>query len=104
MTCRRDRRYREQILSGLEDQWEAYLRGERAVTITKGRITRLFNAPHRSESMFQLNDGARRSLWVRQGDPSWYAVGLRAQVETVVFRVPDLIGEMPVVTRIWIGK
>jgi hypothetical protein len=28
---RRDHRYREQILSGVEDQWQAYLRGERPV-------------------------------------------------------------------------
>lgn len=99
---RRDRRYREQILSGVEDQWEAYLRGERPTTIAEGRITRMFDA--RGESMFQLNEGTCRSSWVRQGDPSWYAAGLRAKVESVVFRVPDLIGEMPVVTRIWIGK
>ena len=99
---RRDRRYREQILSGVEDQWEVYVRGERAATIAEGRITKLFDA--QGESMFQLNDGARQSSWVRQGDRSWYAVGLRAKVESVVFRVPDLIGEMPVVTRIWIGK
>ena len=84
---RRDRRYREQILSGVEDQWEAYVRGERAATIAEGRITRMFDV--RGESMFQLNDGARQSSWVRQGDASWYAVGLRAKVESVVFRVPD---------------
>jgi hypothetical protein len=98
---RRDRRYREQILLGVEDQWEAYLRGERAATVAEGRITRFFDA--QGESMFQLNAGGQRSSWVRQGDASWYAVGLRAKVESVVFRVPDLIGEMPVVTRIWIG-
>jgi hypothetical protein len=98
---RRDRRYREQVLSGLEDQWEAYLRGERVTTIAEGRITKLF--VEQGEFKFQLNEGARRSLWTRQGDASWYAVGLRAKVESVVF-VPDLIGEMPVVTRIWIGK
>jgi hypothetical protein len=101
---RRDRRYREQILSGLEDQWEAYRHGERATTFAEGRITRFFNAPPQGEPMFELTEGARRSSWVRQGDPSWYAVGLRARVESVVFHVPDLIGEMPVVTRIWIGK
>jgi hypothetical protein len=99
---RRDRRYREQVLAGVEDQWEAYLRGERNAITTEGRITRLFNAPNQG-AMFELKDGARRSSWVRQGDASWYAVGLRAKVESVLF-VPDLIGEMPVVTRIWIGK
>ena len=101
---RRDRRYREQILSGVEDQWEAYLRGERATMMAEGRITRLFNALSQGEPMFELTEGARRSSWVRQGDPSWYAVGLRGKVESVVFRVPELIGDMPVVTRIWIGK
>ena len=101
---RRDRRYREQILSGVEDQWQAYLRGERATTMATGRITRLFSACNQCEAMFELNEGAHRSSWTRQGDPSWYAVGLRAKVEVVVFRVPDLIGDMPVVTRIWIGK
>ena len=53
--------------------------------------------------MFELKEAARESSWMRQGDPSWYAVGLRAKVESVVF-MPDLIGEMSVVTRIWIGK
>ncbi len=99
---RRDRRYREQILSGLEDQWEAYLRGERPVSIAEGRIMRLFNAPHQG-AMFELREDAGRSSWPRHGDPSWYAVGLRAKVESVVFRA-DLIGDMTVVTRIWIGK
>jgi hypothetical protein len=99
---RRDRRYREQVLSGVEDQWEAYLRGERAALINEGRITRLFDDSRQGGPMFQLNEGVRRSSWVLQGDRSWYAVGLRAKVESVVF-VPDLIGEMPVVTRIWIG-
>lgn len=100
---RRDRRYHEQVLSGVEDQWEAYLRGERPTTIAEGRITRFFHAPYEGEAMFELKEGARRSSWVRQGDQSWYAVGLRAKVESVVFE-PDLIGEMQVVTRIWIGK
>jgi hypothetical protein len=99
---RRDRSYREQILLGVEDQWQAYLRGERAVSMAEGRISRLFDAPHQGP-MFQIDEGIRRSSWVRQGDKSWYAVGLRAKVESVVFQVPDLIGEMPVVTRIWIG-
>ena len=41
--------------------------------------------------------------WVRQGDDSWYAVGRRAKVECVVFDALQPIGELPVVTRIWIG-
>jgi hypothetical protein len=98
---RRDRRYREQVLAGVEDQWESYLRGERPVSVTEGQITRLFNTPN--QAMFVLNEGTHRSSWPRQGDPSWYAVGLRAKVESVVFQA-DLIGEMQVVTRIWIGK
>jgi hypothetical protein len=36
------------------------------------------------------------------GDESWYVVGRRVKVEQVVFRVPEPIGDMPVVTRIWI--
>jgi hypothetical protein len=43
------------------------------------------------------------SSWVRQGDDSWYAVGRRAKVECVVFDALQPIGELPVVTRIWIG-
>ncbi len=100
---RRDRRYREQILSGLEDQWQAYLRGERPVSFAEGRITRLFHVPYEGEAMFELREGTRRSSWTRHGDQSWYAVGLRAKVESVVFRA-DFIEDMTVVTRIWIGK
>ncbi len=100
---RRDRRYREQVLSGLEDQWQDYLRGERTASIAEGRIVRLFNIPPQGEPMFELNEGASRSAWARQGDASWYVAGLRAKVESVIF-VAELIGELPVVTRIWIGK
>jgi hypothetical protein len=37
---RRDRRYREQILSGVQDQWEAYLRGERPRGRREKRVAR----------------------------------------------------------------
>lgn len=32
---RRDRRYREQILSGLEDQWQAYTSGASALSASR---------------------------------------------------------------------
>ena len=100
---RRDHRYREQMLSRLGDQWQAYLRGERPATIAEGRITELFYAPYEGEHMFRLDEVASQSSWVRQGDESWYAVGRRAKIERVVFHAPHPIGDMPVVTRIWIG-
>ena len=53
--------------------------------------------------MFELNEGARRSTWVRQGDASWYKVGWHAKVEQVVFHAPLPVGVVPVVTRVWIG-
>jgi len=100
---RRDRRYREQILWGLDQQWQAYLRGERPASVADGRITELFYAHSEHQHMFRLDEGARRSFWVRQGDGSWYAVGRRAKVECVTFHAPHPIGDLPVVTRIWIG-
>jgi hypothetical protein len=101
---RRDRRYREQILSGCERQWQAYLRGERKAHIAEGRIVDLFFAPYEGEHMFRIDEGVSQSSWVRHGDQSWYAVGRHAKIERVVFRAPHPIGEIPVITRIWIGQ
>ena len=100
---RRDRRDRERILWGMDEQWRAYLRGERPARVADGRIVELFHAPYGGERMFRLDEGGSQSSWVRQGDESWYAVGRRAKVECVVFDALQPIGELPVVTRIWIG-
>ena len=99
---RRNRGHRERVLSQVEDQWQAYQRGEVPAQISEGRISRLFFYPHDGEHMFELNEGARRSTWVRQGDGTWYTVGWRAKVEQVVFHTPPPVGPVPVVTRIWI--
>jgi hypothetical protein len=53
--------------------------------------------------MFRLDEGGSQSYWVRHGDETCYAVGRRAKVECVVFHAPHPIGDMTVVTRIWIG-
>jgi hypothetical protein len=82
---------------------EAYLRGARPASFADGRITELFYARSERQDMFRLDEGARQSDWVRHGDASWYAVGRRAKVECVVFHAPHPIGDLPVVTRIWIG-
>ena len=100
---RRDQHSRKEILSRLEDQWQAYLLGELPVSVAEGRISELFYAPYEGEHMFRLDEGERTSAWVRQGDDSWYVVGRFAKVERVIFRVPHPIGDMPIVTRIWIG-
>jgi hypothetical protein len=101
---RRDQRCREQLLSRLEEEWQAYLRGERPVSIAEGYISELFFAPYEGECMFRLREGTRQSSWVRHGDESWYVVGRTAKVESVVLHVPHPIGNMPLVTRIWIGR
>lgn len=101
---RRDRGHWERALSQVQEQWQAYKRGEWPVHISEGRISRLFFYSHGREHMFELDEGARRSTWVRQGDGSWYAVGWRARVEQVVFHSPPPVREVPVVTRIWIGN
>ncbi len=101
---RRDRHHRERVLSAVQDQWQACQRGEWPAHISEGRISRLFFYPHDGEHMFELNEGARRSTWVRQGDDRWYTVGWRARVEQVVFHAPLPVGHLPVVTRIWIGN
>jgi hypothetical protein len=101
---RRDRGHRERVLSQVQEQWQAYQRGEWPAHISEGHISRLFCYPHDGERMFELNEGTRRSTWVRQGDDSWYTVGWRAKVEQVVFHTPPPVGPVPVVTRIWIGN
>jgi hypothetical protein len=101
---RRDRGHRERVLSQVQEQWQAYQRGEWPVHVAEGRISRLFFYPHAGERMFELDEGGQRSTWVRQGDDSWYTVGWRAKVEQVVFRAPPPVGPVPVVMRIWIGN
>jgi hypothetical protein len=101
---RRNAGYRNAILSRVQDQWQAYLREEWPVSVSEGRISELFYAPYEGQHMFRLDEGARTTCWVRQGDDSWYVVGRRVKVEHVVFQVPPPIGGMPVVTRIWIGR
>ena len=100
---RRDRGQRERVLSQVQDQWQAYQRDEWPAHVAEGRISRLFFYPHAGEHMFELDEGAKRSTWVRQGDDSWYKVGWQAKVEEVVFHTPPPVGALPVVTRIWIG-
>jgi len=101
---RRDRGHRERVLSQVQEQWQAYQRGEWPVHVAEGRISRLFFYPHAGEHMFELDEGGQRSTWVRQGDDSWYTVGWRAKVEPAVFPTPPPVGALPVVTRIWIGN
>lgn len=99
----RDHVRRERMLSQLQEQWQAYEHGEWPVQFSEGRISRLFFHPQGGEHMFELDEGQRHSRWVRQGDDSWYVVGWWAKVEQVVFSIPTA-GEVPVVTRIWIGS
>ena len=99
-----DECWRKQIPSSVDEQWTSYLRGDSLVDISEGRITELFYAPYEGEHMFRLDDGKRTTAWVRQGEDSWFVVGRRARVEHIVFHVPPPIGDMPVVTRIWIGE
>jgi hypothetical protein len=101
---RRDHRQREQILSQVPEQWPVYKRGEWPVQVFEGRISKVsFNA-YDAQHLFELDEGMRKTTWVRQGDDSWYVVGWRAKVEQVVFQAPPPIGAVPVVTRIWIGS
>ncbi len=96
---RRDSQRRKRFLSTQDEQWQAYLRGERPVSITEGRICELFYAPYEGEHMFRLDEGKRKSAWVRLGDDSWYALGRLVKIENVIFRATH-----PIVTRIWIGN
>jgi hypothetical protein len=100
---RRDHHSLEQLRSNLDEQWKAYLHGERPASIAEGHISELLFAPYNAEHLFRLDEGTHESCWVRQGDDSWYAVGRIAKVESVVFHAPHPIGNMPIVTRIWIG-
>jgi hypothetical protein len=101
---RRDRGHRERALAQVQEQWLAYQRGEWPVHVAEGRISRLFFYPYDGEHRFELDEGAQRSAWVRQGDESWYTVGWRARVEKAVFHTPPPVGTVPIVTRIWIGN
>ncbi len=101
---RRDHVRRNRVMSHLREQWQAYRRGEWPVYLSEGRISRLFFYPQRRDHMFELDEGARHSTWVRQGDDSWYVVGWWAKVEQVVFCTPPPVAELPLVTRIWIGR
>ncbi len=100
---RRDSQRRNRFLSGLEKQWQAYLRGKVPTSVVMGRITELFYAPYEGEHMFRIDEGKTTSAWERLGDHSWYAVGRLAKIEKATFQVAYPIGDMPITTRIWIG-
>jgi hypothetical protein len=100
---RDDHHFREQILSRISDQWQAYLNGSLPTSICEGRIVRLFFANYEGEHRFLLDEGEKQSSWVRNVNDSRYVVGRYAKIESVVFCVADPIGDLPVVTRIWIG-
>jgi len=101
---RRDRGRQERLLSQVQEQWQAYRRGQWPVHVSEGRISRLFFYPHDDEHMFEVDEGRQRSAWVRLGDDSWYVVGWRARVEQVIFHTPPPGGDVAVVTRIWVGN
>jgi hypothetical protein len=64
--------------------------------LSEGCITRLYYLPYEGEHMFEIDEGERRSSWLRLGDDSWFVVGWRARVE-------HTRGEHPEVLKIWIG-
>jgi hypothetical protein len=97
---RRDRRQRGRIA---QEQFQAYRRGEWPVHISEGRITNLFFDISDGRDMLELDEGKRRSTWVRQGDDSWYAIGWRARIEHAVFQGPAAGDRVSLVTRIWVG-
>ena len=98
---RDDHRYRLQILSQVESQWQAYLDGTYASSISEGRIVKLFYASYEGEHMFVLDDGVKQQSWSRDPNDDRFLVGRNARVETVVFCVPQ-IGDMLTVTRMWL--
>jgi hypothetical protein len=65
-------------------------------TFSEGCITRLYYLPYEGEHMFEIDEGERRSSWLRLGDDSWFVVGWRARVEHTQ-------GEHPEPLRIWIA-
>jgi hypothetical protein len=73
-------------------------------SVADGKISELFYAPYEGEHMFRLDEGNKTSAWIRFGDNAWYAIGRSAKVECAKFRVSEPIGDMLIVTRIWIGK
>jgi hypothetical protein len=44
-------RRRKAVLSGMEDQWKAYLRGELEVNVADGKISELFYAPYEGDQV-----------------------------------------------------
>src|SRR6266851_8722779 len=62
---RRDRSHRDRVLSQAHVQWQAYKRGEWPVHISEGRISKLFFSAYHGEHMFELDEGARCSTWIR---------------------------------------
>jgi hypothetical protein len=101
---RRDKKNRADLSKRLGNQWRAYLQGKKPVQIIEGCISKLYYSNYEGEDMFQLDEGSKKSSCSRLGDDSWYAVGRKTKIEVVVFKVPDPIGDMPIVTRIWIGE
>jgi len=92
----------KKALSRHPKQWRSLEQGKKRTKISEGRISNMFFYAYDGEQMFELDEGARRSSWIRFGDQSRYALGRLARVEHTAFRSLRF-GKIPVVVKIWIG-
>src|SRR5947208_11816441 len=99
---RNDHAHRGKLLAGLNDQWRRYLNGELPVRIAEGCVTRLFFSPYDGEQMFEIENGEKRSIYPRQEQDSRFAVGREVAIEIATFDALVPIGELLLITRIWI--
>jgi hypothetical protein len=102
---RHDPSYERMFKPMIHERWQAYLRGELAVSITEGHICEVYQDPISGDPYFAL-DAWTRHFRPQPCDKTRYAVGQQVMIESVTFNCRAMIvdGLEAHVTRIWIGN
>jgi hypothetical protein len=100
-------------LFGSEEWWAAIERGDLTVHTVEGVISDVYESGHNDFPQFEVDDGTRKTDWVREGDDSAYVIGAPVRIEYVVERhkprwstprdVKLGLDKATIVLAIWVG-
>jgi hypothetical protein len=100
-------------LLGSDEWWAAIERGDLPVHTVEGVISDVYESGHNDFPQFEVDDGTRKTDWVREGDDSYYVIGAPVRIEYVVERhkprwttpkdVKLGLDKAEIVLSIWIG-
>jgi hypothetical protein len=100
-------------LFGSDEWWAAIERGDLPVHTVEGVISDVYESGHNDFPQFEVDDGTRKTDWVREGDDSYYVIGAPVRIEYVVERPKPRwttpkhakmgMDKLKTVLSIWIG-